>query len=151
VPSVFQTTTHNLFESKTICMTKILIIDDDSDDSDLLRDAIQQIAPETSCTMASSSDEALQGMKTKKIPRPDLIFLDLNMPRVNGIQCLRELKAESDIREIPVAIYTTSKSHDDQVESLKLGASYFVVKPSSFRQLCKVISNIFTLELIQSG
>jgi DNA-binding response OmpR family regulator len=132
-------------------MTKILIIDDDSDDSDLLRDAIQQIAPETNCTMVSSSDEALEGMKSRKIPRPDLIFLDLNMPRINGIECLRQLKEEPEVREVPVAIYTTSKSHDDQVESLKLGASYFVVKPSSFRQLCKVISNIFTLELIHGG
>lgn len=139
------------FEKQTICMTKILIIDDDSDDSDLLRDAIQQVAPETNCTIVSSADEALLGMKTRKIPRPDLIFLDLNMPRMNGIQCLRQLKAEPDVREIPVAIYTTSKSHDDQVESLKLGASYFVVKPSSFRQLCKVVSNIFTLELAQGG
>jgi DNA-binding response OmpR family regulator len=132
-------------------MINILIIDDDDDDSDFLRDAILQISSETNCTMVSSSDEALQGMKTKKIPRPDLIFLDLNMPRINGILCLRQLKADPDISEIAVAIYTTSKSHDDHVESLKSGASYFITKPPSFRQLCHNVRKIFSQELIPSN
>jgi DNA-binding response OmpR family regulator len=131
-------------------MINILIIDDDNDDSDLLRDAIQQISSETSCTMVSSSDDALKGVQTKGIPRPDLIFLDLNMPRVNGMQCLKELKANASLSEIPVAIYTTSKSHADHVESLKIGASHFITKPSGFRQLCRIIRDIFTKELIQS-
>jgi DNA-binding response OmpR family regulator len=131
-------------------MINILIIDDDNDDSDFLRDAIQQISPRTNCTMVSSSDEALKGLQTKQIPRPDLIFLDLNMPRINGMQCLRELKGTAGISEIPVAIYTTSKSHDDNVESLKLGANHFITKPSGFRHLCQVVRDVFTKELIHS-
>jgi DNA-binding response OmpR family regulator len=131
-------------------MINILIIDDDNDDSDFLRDAIQQISSQTNCTMVSSSDEALKGMQTKKIPRPDLIFLDLNM-RINGIECLRELKANASVSEIPVAIYTTSKLRGYNVKSVKLGASHFITKPSSFRYLCQmIIKEIFTKELIRS-
>jgi len=130
-------------------MINILIIDDDDDDSDFLRDAIHQISPGTNCTLVSSSTEALQDLKTKKIPRPDLIFLDLNMPRINGMQCLKELKSDPDSSEIPVAIYTTSKLHADHLESLTLGAVHFITKPSSFRHLCKIITDIFAKELIE--
>jgi DNA-binding response OmpR family regulator len=130
-------------------MINILIIDDDNDDSDFLRDAIQQISSQTNCTMVSSSDEALKGMQTKKIPRPDLIFLDLTMPHINGIQCLRELKTNASVSEIPVAIYTTSKLYGDNVKSLKLGTCHFITKPSNFRYLCQmIIRQIFTKELI---
>jgi len=131
-------------------MINILIIDDDTDDSDFLRDAIQQISPRTNCTIVSSSDEALEGLQTKQIPRPDLIFLDLNMPRINGMQCLGKLKATAGMSEVPVVIYTTSKSHEQNVESLKLGASHFVTKPSGFRQLCQVVRDVFAKELIDS-
>src|SRR5688572_5240397 len=108
-------------------MINILIIDDDNDDSEFLRDTIQQISSQTNCTTISSSEEALKGMRTKKIPRPDLIFLDLNM-RINGIQCLRELKANASVSEIPVAIYTTSKLRGHNLKSVKLGASHFITK-----------------------
>jgi DNA-binding response OmpR family regulator len=131
-------------------MINILIIDDDNDDSDFLRDAIQQISPRANCTMVSSSEEALEGLQTKQIPRPDLIFLDLNMPRINGMQCLGKLKATASVSEIPVVVYTTSKSHDQNVESLKLGASHFVTKPSGFRQLCQVVRDVFAKELIHN-
>ena len=129
-------------------MVKVLIIDDDDDDSNFLRDAIHQINPGTNCTIVQNADEAIQGLETKKFPRPDLIFLDLNMPGVNGVACLRQIKNDPGSHEIPVVIYTTSKSFDDRLETLKLGAAYFVTKPSSFRNLCQIITDIFTKELI---
>lgn len=130
-------------------MVNILIIDDDSDDSDLLRDAIYQVNPESHCTLMSNAVDAIQGLKENKFSRPDVIFLDLNMPRVNGVQCLKQLKEIPEIKEIPVVIYTTSKSHEDRVETLNLGAAHFLTKPSSYRQLCKNVSDIFTKELIR--
>jgi DNA-binding response OmpR family regulator len=89
--------------------------------------------------MVSSFDEALKGMQTKKIPRPDLIFLDLNMPRINGIRCLSELKANANVSEIPVAIYTASNLYGNNVKSLKSGARHFITKPSNFRYICQMI------------
>ena len=121
---------------------------DDDDDSNFLRDAIHQINPGTNCTIVQNAAEAIQGLETKKFPRPDLIFLDLNMPGVNGVACLRQIKNDPGSHEIPVVIYTTSKSFDDRLETLKLGAAYFVTKPSSFRNLCQIITDIFTKELI---
>lgn len=128
-------------------MINILIIDDDDDDSDFLRDAIYQVNPSVNCTLVSNGIDAIQGLKSKTIPRPDLIFLDLNMPRMNGTQCLRELKNDPATEEIPVVIYTTSKSHDERVETLTLGAIQFITKPSSFRQLCKYVTDILAKEL----
>ena len=123
-------------------MTSIFIIDDDDDDIEFLRDAIYQISPGTSCTIFLNATDAIQGLKSKKFPRPDLIFLDLNMPRVSGFQFLRELKGDPTLSEIPVVIYTTSKSYDDRLETLKMGAIYFMTKPSSFRHLCTFVTDI---------
>ena len=84
-------------------MINILIIDDDDDDSDLLRDAIQQICPGVKLHDGLILRRSLQRVcKTKKIPRPDFIFLDLNMPRVNGIQCLQQLKANLVLVKYPL-------------------------------------------------
>jgi DNA-binding response OmpR family regulator len=130
-------------------MTNILIIDDDDDDSEFLRDAISQVNPDTSCAITSNAIDAIHGLKSNSLQRPDLIFLDLNMPRMSGKDCLKELKKDPAISEIPVVIYTTSKSHGEMVDTLGLGAVHFITKPSSFRQLCKYISDIFTNEFIR--
>ena len=128
-------------------MANVLIIDDDGDDSGFLCDAICQVSPETNCVTVENAVEAIHGLKTTQFMRPDLIFLDLNMPRVNGIQCLKEIKAELGLRDIPVVIYTTSKSYEDRAETLRLGAVNFITKPSSFRHLCQFVADVFNKEL----
>jgi CheY-like chemotaxis protein len=117
----------------------ILIVDDDEDDRDLFCDAVNFVDPEINCIMARNGEEALSGLKSHHYPRPDLIFLDLNMPRLNGIQCLREIKKHSGLRAIPVVIYSTSKLKEDKEATKNLGAIYFITKPSSLRELCDEI------------
>jgi DNA-binding response OmpR family regulator len=118
----------------------ILIVDDDEDDRDLFCDAVSVVDPQINCIMARNGEEALSGLKSDHFPRPDLIFLDLNMPRVNGVQCLREIKSHTALSTIPVVIYSTSKRKEDKDATKNLGAIYFISKPSSLRELCDEIA-----------
>jgi CheY-like chemotaxis protein len=117
----------------------ILIVDDDEDDRDLFCDALNIVDRTINCLMARNGEEALNGLKSEVFPRPDLIFLDLNMPRINGVQCLREIKSHPVFQLIPVVIYTTSKVTGDKQITKELGAIYFITKPSSLRELCREI------------
>ena len=129
-------------------MVHVLIVDDDEDDRDLLTIAIHELDSTVDCILARNGEEALQGLRLEKFPKPDLIFLDLNMPRVNGVQFLRELKSDSSLHYIPVVIYTTSKQQLELEESKALGAVHFLTKPSSFQELCKMIADVFGKEMI---
>ena len=78
---------------------------------------------------------------------PEYIFLDLNMPRMNGKQCLEQIKSESNFNSIPVIIYTTSKAKEDIEETRYLGAHYFLTKPYKYADLKKAIESIFKEEI----
>jgi CheY-like chemotaxis protein len=129
-------------------MVHVLIVDDDEDDRDLLTIAIHELDPKVNCILARNGEEALQGLRQQKLSKPDLIFLDLNMPRISGVQFLRELKADRSVQDIPVVIYTTSKQEGDLEMSKKLGAVHFLTKPTSFTELCRMIADVFAKEMI---
>ena len=83
------------------------IVDDDSDDQELFMEAVNEVDDSIKCVSASDCEEALELLKNRRMYLPDIIFLDLNMPRLNGKQCLAELKKQSHLRGIPVIIYST--------------------------------------------
>ena len=120
----------------------ILIIDDDNDDVELFKEALASLAPAAECISKNDGKEGLDFLMSKKNIFPDLIFLDLNMPRVDGVQCLKEIKRNKHLSNIPVIIYTTSRQNEDEKEIKKLGAAEFITKPSSFEDICAVIENI---------
>jgi CheY-like chemotaxis protein len=128
----------------------ILIVDDDEDDRDLFCDAVNVVDPEITCIRARNGEEALNGLKADHISKPSLIFLDLNMPRVNGVQFLREIKKIPALDRIPVIIYTTSKLKEDREITRKLGAVHFITKPSSLRELCNEIEVAISMVRIAS-
>lgn len=116
------------------------IVDDDADDQELFMEAVNQVDNSIQCIAASDCEEALDLLKNSKIDIPDVIFLDLNMPRLNGKQCLEELKKQSHLRHIPVIIYSTSSEKRDIDETNRLGAAYFLTKPNKFEELCKALT-----------
>jgi len=118
-----------------------MIIDDDSDDSELFCETVHDIHPDIQCISMISCPDALNFLK-KSMQLPDLIFLDLNMPRMNGKQCLEELKKNDRLREIPVIIYTTSKIQDDVLETKRLGAFDFITKPFRTTDIRKAILKV---------
>src|SRR5688572_5754140 len=105
---------------------RILIVDDDEDDIDIFREAIEELDPSVKCLSAFNGLEALSLLAKLHTKLPDYIFLDLNMPKLNGKCCLAELKKSSVYRQIPVIIYTTSRLESDIEETRRLGASYFL-------------------------
>jgi len=116
------------------------IVDDDADDQELFIEAVTQVDKSIQCVSISDCEEALSLLKSGSVPLPDVIFLDLNMPRLNGKQCLIELKKESRLRHIPVIIYSTSSEKRDIEETARLGAAHFLTKPNRFEELCKAVS-----------
>lgn len=131
-------------------MANVLIVDDDEDDRDLFCIAVHELDPKIDCILARNGEEALQGLQFEKFPKPDLIFLDLNMPRLNGIQFLRELRKDRHLQAIPVVIYTASQQQKELEEAKELGAEHYFAKPNSFRALCKIIKDVFAKEMIRS-
>ena len=134
-------------------MTKrtLFIVDDDIDDQDLFIEAVNEVDTSIQCLSASSCEEALDLLKNKKIRLPDIIFLDLNMPRLNGKQCLAELKKEAHLRHIPVIIYSTSSERRDIEETTRLGAAHFLTKPNKFEELCKALSFVVSKDWSQAS
>jgi CheY-like chemotaxis protein len=119
----------------------ILLIDDDEDDQEIFRTALDKIEPSVRCTELNNAREALQKLVAGEI-RPDLIFLDLNMPLMNGQQFLMEIKKVDDLKDIPVIILSTS-SHKATIELTKeLGAMDFYSKPDKFEDLTGLLRSV---------
>jgi CheY-like chemotaxis protein len=110
----------------------ILIIDDDDEDIELLCEAVNEINPHIICKTAGNGKDALNILLSKGNQLPDYIFLDMNMPKMNGKQCLKEIKQNKLMDHIKVIMYSTSKLTADVNESLELGAVNFWTKPSNF-------------------
>lgn len=105
--------------------TTVLIIDDDPDDRELLVEAIQEFDSRIICDEAGGSIEAIKLLSAAQLVMPDYIFLDLNMPLMNGKECLTELMKIPHIESTKVIIYTTSQREDDAKELLSMGAIFF--------------------------
>jgi CheY-like chemotaxis protein len=118
---------------------KILLIDDDMDDTLLFRKVVSDINHAIYFLSAQDGKEALEYLQSGQPHLPDLIFLDLNMPRMNGKECLQLLKKDPLLKDIPVIIYTTSSLLKDKQETIAAGAICFITKPSSISDLKKIL------------
>ena len=123
----------------------VFIIDDDPDDQELLIEALTSIDPSIECFTALNGQEALTKLEAKPLRPPSLIFLDLNMPRVDGRRCLHELKKNPQLKSIPVIVYTTSTDQRDKDEMKQLGAMDYLVKQSDFLLLKNQLNEIITV------
>jgi CheY-like chemotaxis protein len=128
----------------------IMIVDDDPDDINLFIDAIEEIYPEATCIKAKHGMDALRQLNQNDIV-PDYIFLDLNMPRMNGLDCLGEIKKSVRLKNIPVVIYSTSRNETDIIETKRLGAAFFLTKPTSYMDLNEALSIIIFDKAIQDS
>ena len=120
-----------------------LLADDDTDDIDMFQEALKEIDPSIILYTASDGNEALEKLASTESKRPQIIFLDTNMPGMSGYECLVELKAYEQFRNIPVIVYSTSSHQKNAEKALSLGAMCFFTKPNNFEEL-KMILKIFT-------
>jgi len=120
---------------------KILLIDDDEDDQEIFVSALKQVAESVRCTTFDDAREALGKLMSQEI-LTDLIFLDLNMPIMNGQQFLIEIKKNAILHSIPVIVLSTS-SHSGTIESTReLGAEDFITKPDKFEDLIRILESV---------
>jgi two-component system response regulator len=121
----------------------ILLVDDDPGDVHLTLEALKRSKLYSSIDNVDNGEEALaylrQEGKYAKSPRPDLILLDLNMPRKDGRETLEEIKKDPQLHRIPVVVLTTSSSESDILKSYDLGANCYITKPVDLTQFMKVI------------
>jgi CheY-like chemotaxis protein len=127
----------------------ILMADDDPDDRFLVGEALAENKVEADFRTVEDGERLIDYLHRRgpyaesgAAPRPGLILLDLNMPRKDGREALREIKADPMFRQIPVVVLSTSQSEDDISGSYDLGANSFVTKPGSFEELIEVMSNL---------
>jgi CheY-like chemotaxis protein len=125
--------------------TSVLLIDDDIDDRMIFGEVLRELAPDIHYHEAINGEDAL--IKLSQDLLPDLIFVDLNMPRVDGKQFLAEIQQLEHLKDIPVIIYTTSSHEADKKETRQLGASYFLTKPNSLRELTNILTDILQQKL----
>ncbi|MCW3104443.1 MAG: response regulator receiver protein [Bacteroidetes bacterium] len=121
------------------------LIDDDVDDQKIFSIIVEEIDDSITCSFACDGVDALEKLSRGSYI-PDLIFLDVNMPRMDGIECLRRIKARGELDHIPVFMYSTTADPDTMKLTKQLGARDFIVKPSNIADLTALLSTIFTKE-----
>ena len=125
----------------------ILLVDDDHDDQLLFKEALSEADNTIMYRSAFNGIDALEKLSSKEIRLPELIFLDVNMPKMNGIDCLKELKKSETLKNIPVMMYSTSSFSEYKKECFENGAIDYIVKPDDYKQLCLKLKNILNNDL----
>ncbi len=123
---------------------KFLLADDDADDADLFCEALASIIPPVECHTAENGLKLFELLSKQDIGIPDIIFLDINMPMMDGWECLRMLKGNSDYKSIPTIMYSTSSARRDIDMAYRLGAQLFLTKPENFSELSKILEIVAT-------
>lgn len=127
----------------------ILMAEDDPDDRLLVREAFEESRLLNELRFVEDGEELLEYLRrqgsyadAESAPKPGLILLDLNMPRKDGREALREIKADPDLRRIPIVVMTTSKAEEDIFRSYDMGASSYISKPVTFERLVELMKSL---------
>jgi two-component system, chemotaxis family, response regulator Rcp1 len=132
-----------VFEGRPV---EILLVEDNAGDVRLAREGLRECKLLNNLSVASDGVKALAFLRREgehaQAPRPDLIMLDLNLPRKDGREVLREIKEDEELRRIPVVVLTTSKAEEDILKSYSLHANCYVTKPLAIEQFIKVVQAI---------
>lgn len=117
----------------------ILLADDDTDDCTFFREALDELKLPVQLTIVRDGVELMEQLTNKEKESPDVLFLDINMPRKNGHECLLEIKNNKNLKELSVVMFSTSSSLDKINLLFKSGAHVYIHKPGDFTQLKQVI------------
>lgn len=120
----------------------MLLVEDDAIDRMTVERALKEIRVTNRLDMVGNGEEALEFLRDSGREKPGIILLDLNMPRMNGIEFLKVVKADEELRRIPVIVLTTSKDEQDRVDSFNLGVAGYMVKPVGYMQFVEVVKAI---------
>ena len=117
----------------------VLLVDDDEDEHEIFLSALNNLGDELTFVSAVSCDHALKILSSVM---PDVIFLDVNMPRINGIKCLEEIRKIKKLSRVPVYIYSTGINSKEGQKAILLGAEDYIIKPNSINALSSILREI---------
>lgn len=120
----------------------ILLVEDDRVDAMTVKRALRELHVTNPLTTVGNGEEALAYLRDGDNPRPGIILLDINMPKMNGIEFLRVAKADDTLKNIPVIVLTTSREEQDRFATFDLGVAGYMVKPVDYLQFVEVIRTI---------
>jgi len=124
----------------------IFLADDDADDCMLFEDALREVSESVALTTANDGVELINLMKTTVPPPPDVIFLDLNMPKKNGFECLEYIRQTDQWKDIPIVVFSTTGQEEMVKKVYEQGANYFIRKPGSFPKLIQAIRQVLDID-----
>ncbi len=127
----------------------IFLVDDDADDRMLFQEAMSEVDPKAKLSLADGCDMLIQLAKIEE-DKPDMIFLDLNMPGLNGFECLDEIKNKDQFGNVPVIIYSTTANPEQVKKIYNKGATLYMQKPSSYEGIKKLMNKILSQDLFDS-
>ena len=124
----------------------IILADDDEDDRDIFEQALNETKFKTNLKCFENGLSLINYLRKNKTNLPDLIFLDLNMPSMDGFECLEEIKKDPGLKDLTVIIYSTSSSEKDIERVFVAGANIYLNKPYDFEKLIKILQKILVLD-----
>jgi len=123
----------------------VLLADDDADDRLFFKEAFEEIKIKTTVKIVNDGIELMELLTNPDVVLPHVLFLDLNMPRKSGMECLQEIKQIEKLKDIAIAIYSTSASEADIEETFVKGANVYIKKPNDFNALKKILTEVITV------
>ncbi len=120
----------------------ILLTEDDKVDAMTVKRALKELKVTNPLIIVENGEEALEYLKDVSNEQPGIILLDLNMPKMNGIEFLEIAKKDNKLKKIPVVVLTTSKEEQDKIESFNLGVAGYMIKPVDYLQFVEVVKTI---------
>ncbi|WP_299393311.1 response regulator [uncultured Gelidibacter sp.] len=125
--------------------TYVVLADDDEDDRLFFVEAFDELKIQTKVDVYKDGLELMDALNHPDAVLPNILFLDLNMPKKSGIECLIEIKSNKKFKDIAIAIYSTSASEEDIEDTFVQGANIYIKKPSDFNDLKKILSDVVTI------
>ena len=125
--------------------TYVVLADDDEDDRLFFTEAFEELKIKTKVETYIDGVALMNALADADTFIPNILFLDLNMPKKSGLECLKEIKKNSRFKDMAVAIYSTSASEEDIENTFVNGANIYIKKPSDFKTLKKVLSDVVTI------
>jgi CheY-like chemotaxis protein len=120
----------------------ILLVEDDLVDQMTVKRSLKELNVSNRLVIANNGEEALFYLNDEKYQKPAIILLDINMPRMNGLEFLEIVKNDDELKKVPVIVLSTSKADSDRIDSFNLGVAGYMVKPVDYKKFVDVIKTI---------
>jgi len=129
----------------------ILLADDDEGDRLIFREVLEELEIKCNVHTVNNGNELMAYLAEENVPLPHLIFLDLNMPGKNGVECLKEIRNNEKFKDVSIAIYSTSDNEKDMEETFLNGANVYITKPDDFNALKQLLYKAVSVTNLYNG